>query len=284
MGEMKKSGAPERVGAGDKTDEGTAPGSAREPDLRSAVLNADRSLVLRLLSREGITQGVFRTFGRAEWERSRSSCILEIEMAVGFPCRVRPAAGGPYEARMCRSRPELEAALEAALNVSARVVAEEWLEGRRLYVAVGGAPSWARSAAGERLALRAARTDGNNDGPGGSNSGGSGSAPDHEGELSLREAKLADDAEERLDRLSRSVWEALDAEGPILLRFVEAAGGTRYVLEETDLLPELGLDSFYARLWELSGVGYPELLARFTADGESKGSRSASTGEGWSSA
>lgn len=207
--------------------------------VRQSVLGGDRSLIRRLLAQEGLPQGLFRSFTRDKYRSNPVYYVMEIEMAVGYPCRILPARSFGREGGLCRNRTELEAALDAAFSADSRVVAEEWLAGRRLAVALLAGREQLHSGIAEQQQA------------------GFGSP----GQDRLAAAVgLPGEAADRVMTMARQACELLDAEGAVLVTFLEAEDNKRILLDSVELSPDLGPESAYARLWKLSGVPYPGLV------------------------
>ncbi|WP_438444791.1 hypothetical protein [Gorillibacterium sp. sgz5001074] len=236
------------------------------PDLRQCALGRDRSVIRRLLAHCGLPQGLFRTFTRERYAGNGAYYVAEIEMAVGYPCRIYPARSCRGGGIICRNRAELEAAMEAAFSADSRVMAEEEVPGRALFVALLAGKVPLQSAIGEGTPVPDAAADSAN---------GAGIVPGQP----LAPAKLPEETAQQLGRLARQAADLLDASGAVLIRFVEAAEDGRLLVDAVELAPDLRPGGAYAGLWELSGIPYPELAARLVDYAMGKGTGSPASDE-----
>jgi D-alanine-D-alanine ligase len=207
--------------------------------LKSALLSNDRILIRKLLAGERIPQCIFRSFSRSQWEKDKSFYLIEVEITLGYPCRIR-SGEGPEEAPpvIAHNREELERTVKAVLEKSGRVLAEEVVKGRT-YVAAIGADASGGTAVGELAAGNAA-------------------AP-----------VLPEPAEitGAIAGAAHKAAAALDVRGPALLYFVTFDGQSRVLLSDVNLSPPVGQKSLYTELAKLSGVSYTGLITRLVEQG-----------------
>jgi D-alanine-D-alanine ligase len=208
------------------------------PDWKTAALGSDRLWVKKVLAHDGLPQGMFRHFTRSQWEEDQEFYCTEIEVSIGYPCKVQPASGTvPPEGCQVRSREELEAAVASALQLDSRVVVEEFLEGRRFQAALLGGARPEVSDIGEVT--------------GGAN-----------GSLSVPKNIPAEQIE-RMKELAAQAYASLDAGGAGLVRMVLSKESGLVLLEDWETFPHLTPDAPYAKLWRLMGVSYAVLLDRW---------------------
>lgn len=238
------------------------------PGLKSAVLGTDRILVKKLLAAERIPQSVFRSFARSQWEKNRMYYLIEMEMTLGYPCRIRPGEYSPYEV-VAHNREELEQAVEAALQLRDRVLAEELVKGRLIAVAsaveAAGVNTGDLAIAGLSGWTQLAEEDkGKEQGDGVPEKSAADPPPSPGGQpLSAADPDLV----EHIRGLAARTCAALDVRGPALLTFVTFDGHSRVLLAQADLCPGIGQGSLYAALWKRHGVDYPRLAARLVEHG-----------------
>lgn len=209
--------------------------------LAQAVLGADRTLVKRLLAQGGLQQSLFRCFNRSQWEREGTYHRMEIEMSLGFPCTLQSAEGSVRDSPGCmvQNREELETRVGGLLAAHNRILAEEWVRGRRCMVAFLGGADPEPSLIGESLP----------------SSGG----VERRGTAA---AALADERAETVRSLALQAYHCLHADGPAVAEIIETEEGGRLIVGSVDLLPDLRPGRPYARLWELSGMPYPAMADR----------------------
>ncbi|MNC37507.1 D-alanine--D-alanine ligase [compost metagenome] len=203
-----------------------------------AALGADRVLLRRLLAGERVPQSLFRTFTRSQWEQDSAYFLIEMELTLGYPCRIGPAdTGCGQETVLAVSREELQEAVEAVFRRTDRVMAEETVKGRAYAAALGGGEEPGDIAVME-LGAVLPPADAVNKPPAG-----------HPLEAEVRNA-------------ARRAFAALQAKGPALLYFVTPDGQTNVLLTDAELCPELGADSIHAAVWRNAGTAEGERLLR----------------------
>lgn len=228
------------------------------PGPKAAALGFDRILARKLLAGERIPQCLFRSFTRSQWEKDKAFYLIEIEVTLGYPCRIFPGDGsGLAEGRAVHSREELELSVQAAFLQSDRVMAEELVKGRLFAAAVAVSESSYEVAVaeageagtgGEYLTAAAGpREEPASTGE----AGASGSGP-----------SLTAEAAEAVRRLAVKASSALDARGPALFYFVTCEGHDLVLLAGAELFPAFGPGSPYAGVWLKAGKSYKELASR----------------------
>lgn len=204
----------------------------------AAVLGADRVLLRRLLAGERVPQSLFRTFTRSQWEQDSAYFLIEMEMTLGYPCRIGPAETGcGQEAVLVTSREELQAAVEEVFRKADRLLAEETVKGRIYAAALGGGEETGDIAVMEL----------------------SGVVPPAE---TGYKPPAGSQLETEVRNASRRAFAALQAKGPAVLYFVTPDGHSSVLLTDADLCPELGPEGIHAAVWRNAGTADGERLKR----------------------
>lgn len=204
-----------------------------------AVLGADRVLLRRLLAGERVPQSLFRTFTRSQWEQDSAYFLIEMELTLGYPCRIGPADSGcGQEAAPAASREELQAAVEEIFRQTDRVLAEETVKGRMYAAALGGGEEQGEIAVMEL-------------GPAWPQ------PPD-----AAAKPSAGSPLETEIRKASRRAFAALQAKGPALLFFATPDGQSNVLLTDADLCPDLGADGIHAAVWRNAGTADGERLRR----------------------
>ncbi len=241
-------------------EDGTIQGLLELADVRyvgSGVLasaaSMDKHYMKVLLDGAGLPVGPYTVVLPRDWERHPDRVRDDVE-ELGYPVFVKPARAGSSIGITKVSRAEdLDAAIEAARAHDPKVVIEAMLLGREIECAVlesadGGPP--ATSLPGEIEVVG-----------------------DHE--FYDFEAKYLDEASVRLtcpadlpDRVVRSVrdlaaraFEAMGCEGLARVDFFVQEDG-RVVVNEINTMPGFTPFSMYPRMWEQTGLPYPDLVDR----------------------
>ncbi len=206
-------------------------------------------------------------FAVAEWElvqprewRADPAAVVERVRRLGSPVFVKPSRAGSSFGITRLQDPGDETALVAALEEAARhdprVLVERAVSGREVECGVLGGLDGASATAsvcGEIVVL----TDGFYDFDAKYLDGGS---------VRLdTPASLPPEVSEALRSQSVRAFDVLGCEGLARVDwFVEEGGpdGPRAVVNEVNTMPGFTATSMYPRLWDESGVGYPELVDR----------------------
>ncbi len=224
--------------------------------LASAV-GMDKHFMKLVLAGQGLAVGPYTVIRPADWARDREACVDAVR-ELGLPVFVKPArAGSSLGISRVDDLADLEAAVEAAREHDPKVVVEAGIDGREIECAVLGG----REGAAPRASL-----------PGEI-------VVDHDSHAFYDfEAKYLDEAHvdlrcpaelpERLIEEVRDVavrtFEAVGAEG--LSRVdVFVTPDEHVVVNEINTMPGFTPFSMYPRMWEKSGLSYPELIDELVA-------------------
>lgn len=216
-------------------------------DTTASAVCMDKVLTKRILEQAGVATAPWCAVDRRSWTTQRDRAT-EAALALGLPLFVKPARlGSSVGVTKVRDAAGLGPAVEAALDHGDRLVVERAVVGRELEVAVLGADLPRASVPGEIV-------------------------PGHEfydyddkyvddacellapAPLEAAEADAARDLAERVFRL-------LGCEGMARVDlFLDAADGRLWV-NEVNTIPGFTSISMYPRLWGVSGLDYPQLVA-----------------------
>ncbi|HWM85073.1 MAG TPA: D-alanine--D-alanine ligase family protein [Kofleriaceae bacterium] len=175
----------------------------------------------------------------------------EVERELGLPCFVKPAnMGSSVGVSKARDRAELEAAIELALAYDEWLLAEEAVTGREIEVAVLGDDPPEASVPGEVV-------------PAADFYDYADKYEDGRAQL-LAPAPLSEAQATDVRRLAVAGFEACRCEAMARVDFfLEETGPARgFLLNELNTIPGFTPISMYPRLWQVSGVTYPELIDR----------------------
>jgi D-alanine-D-alanine ligase len=211
-----------------------------------SALTMDKDVVKRVLRDVDIAvarHAVFRNrvFGGAQ--------MAEVD-ELGYPCFVKPARlGSSVGITKVKSRDDLQAAVELAFRHDSKVLVEEMIGGREVECGVLGNANPVVSVAGEIVIANssdwydyAAKYD--------------------EGAMELRApADLPPLVSDELRDAARRAFEVCECAGMARIDFF-VTPEQRVVLNEINTIPGFTETSVYAKLFEASGIGYPQLLDR----------------------
>ena len=188
------------------------------------------------------------------WVTLRNPAAADLDRceALGYPLFVKPAnLGSSVGVRRARTRDELRAAIDHAFEFDTKVVVEKGLDGpREVECAVLGNDDPVASIPGEIVV----------DHPDGFYSYAAKYIDEHGASLRIP-ADLAPAQANAVQVLAVSAFRVLECAGLARVDFFLSRTGELY-LNEINTLPGFTSISMYPKLWEASGVGARELVAR----------------------
>lgn len=216
--------------------------------LASAV-GMDKVIMKKVFAQEGIPQARFWHYLRSEWERKRDFIIGEVERNFTYPLFVKPAnLGSSVGISKVHDRQELFDAFDLALKFDRKAIVEEFIDGREIEVSVLGNDDPVASVPGEVFSLKeyydyeAKYRDGLSNWK----------AP----------AEIPDETARTVRELAVAVFKSIDCAGMARVDFFIERGSNRVLVNEINTIPGFTRFSMYPKLWELSGIGFTELLDR----------------------
>jgi D-alanine-D-alanine ligase len=174
------------------------------------------------------------------------------EAELGYPCFVKPAnLGSSVGVSKATDRAGLEEAVDVALRFDEWILVEEGIAGREIEVAVLGDRPPEASLPGEIV-------------PGAEFYTYEDKYLDDSAELRAP-ADLEPDHVAAVRRLAVAAFEACRCEAMARVDFFFEDPGRGFLVNEVNTIPGFTPISMYPRLWEVTGVPYPELLDRLVA-------------------
>jgi D-alanine-D-alanine ligase len=216
----------------------------------SSAASMDKAMMKALFARAGLPQVEHRTLLRRDPDAEGR--LLD---ELGLPVFVKPAnLGSSVAVAKVKSRADLASALDAAFAYDRKVVVEKGVLAREIEVAVLGNDAPEASVPGEVVPDR--------------------EFYDYDSKYSAASrtelfipARIDPAAAEEVRRLGVAAFQAVDAAGFARVDFFLEKPTGRLLLNEINTIPGFTSISMYPKLWEASGVPYPELLARLVALG-----------------
>jgi D-alanine-D-alanine ligase len=174
------------------------------------------------------------------------------ESPIGVPCVVKPARlGSSVGISMVRSEADFPAALELAFAHDEKVLVEELLDGVEVECSVLGNADPIASVPGEIVPIASDWYDYE--------------AKYAEGGMELViPPRVAAESAARVQELAVAAFVASDCESMARVDFFVRPDG-QVVVNELNTIPGFTATSVYAKLFEASGIPYPELLDRLVA-------------------
>ena len=215
----------------------------------------DKDVMKRLFADARLPIVKHVTLLRAEWETAPRKAIARVEAALKYPLFVKPAnLGSSVGISKAHDRKELGPALTEAAKYDRKLVVEQGVGGakakaRELEVAVLGNDQPQASVVGEIIPGK--------------------EFYDYEakylseGSLPVIPAKLSPAETKRVREMAVAAFRACDLAGLARVDFLmEPDGKRRIYLNEVNTMPGFTKISMYPKLWEASGLPYPELITR----------------------
>jgi D-alanine-D-alanine ligase len=215
--------------------------------LASAV-GMDKVAMKDMFRAHGLPIVDYAVIRRHEWERDRSSVERALGASIGFPCFVKPAnLGSSVGISKVKAAEDLAAAIDVAAGHDRRILVERAVQGREVEVAVLGNDAPQASVPGEVCYA--------------------GEWYDYETKYGSSQttfkvpAPLPPATTELVRELAIKAFHAVDCAGMARVDFFVETDG-RVLVNEINTIPGFTQTSAYPRLWEASGIAYPELITR----------------------
>lgn len=214
-----------------------------------SAVGMDKAIFKAVMVAAGIPVLPWRLLRAGEWQEQREALLAQIEESFRYPLFTKPAnLGSSVGVRKCGRREALEAGVDEAFRYDRRVIIEQGIDGRELEVAVLGNENPVASVVGEIRPRRefydyVAKY------------------VSDDSEL-LIPAPLEDGVAREVRSLALRAYEAIDCAGLGRVDLLMDRESGRLYLNEINTIPGFTRISMYPKLWEASGIPYPELLDR----------------------
>jgi D-alanine-D-alanine ligase len=184
-----------------------------------------------------------------EFAADQASALGRAEAVALYPLFVKPAnLGSSVGVSKCRNRSDLLEGVLDALRYDRRVIVERGLEAREIEVSVLGNEDVEASVPGEIIpsdefySYRAKYID--------------------DASQLLIPAEIEIEQADEIRRIAIEAFRAVDGAGMARVDFLLEKGGGHIYLNELNTIPGFTKISMYPKLWEASGLPYPQLLDR----------------------
>lgn len=215
----------------------------------ASALGMDKLQCKAIFAAQGLPQVPYRPVLRRRWEQASAAVLDEIEASLSYPLFVKPAnMGSSIGVTKAQDRDALAAALDEAGRFDRKLVVEQGIDAREIEVSVLGNDEPLVSIPGEIV-------------PGNE-------FYDYDAKYLLDNSELLIPAPigaeltAQAQRLARAAFLALDGAGLARVDFLLERHSNRLYLNEVNTMPGFTQISMYPKLWEASGVSYPELVTR----------------------
>jgi D-alanine-D-alanine ligase len=175
--------------------------------------------------------------------------VHEVEHVLGYPCFTKPAnLGSSVGVTKAHDAGELRVGLSTAALYDAKLLVERGIDARELEVGVLGNDEPSASVVGEIVPgaefydYRAKYVD--------------------QGSQAIIPADITPETAREVQRLAIAAFETINASGLARVDFFLERGTGRLYLNEINTMPGFTQISMYPKLWQASGVSFPELVTR----------------------
>jgi D-alanine-D-alanine ligase len=218
-----------------------------------SAVGMDKAIFKQVMAANDLPILPWRLVLSSRWQQQPDAVLAELEAVLSYPVFTKPAnLGSSVGIVKCRSRAELRAGLDQAARYDRRLVVEQGIEARELEIAILGNDAPQASVIGEVRPRRdfydyVAKylADGS----------------EEESELIIP-ADLTPAQAAQVTELALRAYQAIDCGGlgrvDLLL---DKESGALYI-NEINTIPGFTRISMYPKLWQASGLSYPDLLDR----------------------
>ena len=215
----------------------------------ASAIGMDKLQSKAIFAAHGLPQLPYWAVSRRRWAHEPDAVLDEIEARLPYPLFVKPAnMGSSIGISKARDRAGLAAALDEASRFDRKLVVEQGIDAREIEVSVLGNEDPLVSIPGEIV-------------PGNE-------FYDYDAKYLLDTSQLLIPAPigavltAEAQRLARTAFMVMDGAGLARVDFLLERVTDRLFLNEVNTMPGFTQISMYPKLWEASGISYPELVTR----------------------
>jgi D-alanine-D-alanine ligase len=214
-----------------------------------SAVGMDKAVFKQVMLANDIPILPWRLVRTTEWRSQRDAIIAAIEDTFTYPVFTKPAnLGSSVGINRCADRDELIAGMDQAARYDRRLIVEQGINARELEVAVLGNDAPIASVVGE---VRPRRTFYDYQAK----------YVTDDSEL-LIPAPLPSDLAQTAQSLAVKVFAAIDCAGLGRVDLLLDRDTDMLYVNEINTIPGFTRISMYPKLWQASGISYPELLDR----------------------
>ena len=214
-----------------------------------SALGMDKAMMKVIFREAGLPIVDHRVLRRRDLEGGRDRFVQTVEEAFGYPCFVKPANGGSsVGVSKAKRRADLLEAIDLAARYDRTIIVERGVDAREIECSVLGNDEPEVSVPGEIVPAnefydyRAKYID--------------------ENSRLLIPAPLSEEQTRRVRDLSIRAFRALDLSGMARADFFLDRTSEAVFVNEVNTIPGFTPISMYPKLWEASGLPFPELVDR----------------------
>lgn len=218
-------------------------------NILSSAAGMDKAVSKVIFEHAGLNQARYIVVKRSDISINLSEIREKVRSCIGYPCFVKPAnSGSSVGITKVRKPEDLHEALEIAAKYDRKILIEENIDGREVECAVLGFDSPIASTVGEIIPCN--------------------EFYDYEAKYIKGDSKIcipADLDEETIKTIQAdaiTAFKALDCAILSRVDFFVENKTKRVIINEINTMPGFTSISMYPKLWEASGISYPELLEK----------------------
>ena len=214
--------------------------------LASAV-GMDKDVQKRLFDQAGLPIVPFLAIPRSRWDANREQVLREVQKKFRFPMFIKPATlGSSVGMTRVAQKEQLGAALDTAAQFALKILVEKAVNAREIEVSVLGNDQPRASVPGEIIPHReyydyAAKYL-------------------EEGSIPEIPAKLRPEQTKKIQEFAIRAYQAIDCIGMARVDMFLEKKTNRIFLNELNTIPGFTSISMYPKMWEASGLSYPQLI------------------------
>lgn len=214
-----------------------------------SALGMDKAYTKVMFEKEGLPQGDYLVFSRKQIYNEQEDVIRQVEERLTYPCFVKPSnAGSSVGVNKAGNREELVNALIIAAKNDRRILVEEFIDGREIECAVLGNDTPIASTVGEVVPCK--------------------DFYDYEAKYQAGDSSkvmipaenLNSETVEKIREYAVRAFKCLDCAGLSRVDFFVHKKTGQIYINEINTLPGFTKISMYPKLWDKSGIAYPELI------------------------
>ena len=215
--------------------------------VRGSVVGMNKIHSKEILLDSGLPVLPFISLAQTQWQERAEDCLEVMEKRLPYPVFVKPAnLGSSVGINKSRQRDELIEHIGVAFRYDDFIVVEKGIEAREIETSVLGNSQPEVSVAGEIIPSREFYSY-------------DAKYHDQDSQL-LIPAPLSEKEMQRVQELALAAFRALQLEGMARVDFLMDKNTGRLWVSEANTIPGFTDISMYPRLWEASGLRYPDLL------------------------
>jgi len=215
----------------------------------SSALCMDKIMMKQVFFQNDLPSADFIWFLRKAWHDSPETIQKGVWEEIGFPCFVKPAnAGSSVGVFKAHDGAEFASLVDRASQYDRKILIEKAIDARELECSVLGNDDPEASVVGEIIPCN--------------------EFYDYEakyildGSRTIIPAGILEEVSEEVRRMAVSAFKAVDGAGMGRVDFLLERKTNRIFVNEINTIPGFTPISMYPKLWEASGISYPELIGR----------------------